>query len=203
MSPGLRDLARPGLEALAARLGEAVVEAEGGLRAGPVGLDADGLAVGRLRLTWRAFERATAPERLDDLARVVVAFATGARKPLLATTWRRALHGHALPGGVDVRLDRGWVEVTESVTGWRAADRYETWEEPLARFDTRGLPPDDHDAGGVIAALARAVDALPAASDAPTEGTCRFCGDTFASRDFLFHEMACHGCAVSRLGVVF
>ncbi len=203
MSDSLLALARPVLAPLAERLSEPVVEQGGRLRAGPVGLDAEGLEVGRLRVTWRGVERATHASRIDDFLVVVLGFSTGGRKPLLASTWARVLADQALPGAVDVVLERGLVRIGESVTGWRTSHDYETWDEPLASFDTRGLPLDDALAGSVIAALARAVAALPPTQAWPSEGRCRFCRETFPSRDFLFHEDACHGCAVSRLGVVF
>lgn len=203
MSDRLIALSRAVIEPLAERLGEPVVVEGGLVRAGPVGLDHDGLGVGRLRVLWLGLERATKPERVDDFLVAIGGFTVGGRKPLLASTWDRVLADHPLPGGVDVVLERGLVRISESVTGWRTSHDYDTWDEPLASFDTRGLPLDDFVAGSVIAALARSLEALPPTQEWPTEGTCRFCGEAFHARDFLFHEQACHGCAESKLGIVF
>jgi hypothetical protein len=102
-----------------------------------------------------------------------------------------------------VRLERGVVELRRVEYGWISSHEQGWRATPYATIPVAVLPADPARAARFLHDAEHVAGPMFASDVERGPRRCRFCGKTFAPLEFDSGHDACHGCAVSQLGVVY
>jgi len=205
MSASLLALVAPTFRSLASVLGAEVVERDGLLSTKAGALDVvvshDGLSCGPLSMDFTAYERVTAADRVASFASSLRLLSSPARGLVTALTLSKWLKARGSKPGVTVELRERSFAFVETRNGWVSSYEYGMSTEVLAVLAGSGLPKVDAVAHALVDGLALLL--VEPERPVSTGGTCTYCGGHFEAHEFLSNDRACHGCATSKLGVVF